>query len=119
ILKHLKVLCRQLTLILKFIKYLFLCLSVTSVVNANPVTLTCDIQGGENIQWIYSLFKDGDPHDTYRTTEAEFSFTANVSDSGVYSCRGERSDISDAVTLTVSGYRACPACSATAPLIVA
>ncbi|KTF90705.1 hypothetical protein cypCar_00047771, partial [Cyprinus carpio] len=73
---------------------------VTSVVNANPVTLTCDIQGGENIQWTYRSFKD--PHDTYRTTEAEFSFTANVSDSGVYSCRGERSDTSAAVTLTVS-----------------
>uniref|UniRef100_A0A9J7XSZ0 Ig-like domain-containing protein n=1 Tax=Cyprinus carpio carpio TaxID=630221 RepID=A0A9J7XSZ0_CYPCA len=75
---------------------------VTSVVNANPVTLRCDIQGGENIQLIYSLFKDGDPHDIHRTTEAEFSFTADVSDSGVYSCRGERSDTSAAVTLTVS-----------------
>ncbi len=44
----------------------------------------------------------------YRTTTAEFSFTASVSDGGEYSCRGERSDsqrsdISAAVTLTVSG----------------
>ncbi|XDV19115.1 hypothetical protein PO909_024675, partial [Leuciscus waleckii] len=69
------------------------------------VTLTCVIQGGGDIQWRYSWFKDRDyPH---TTPTAEFSFTADVYRSGEYSCRGERSDshtvFSDAVTLTVSG----------------
>uniref|UniRef100_A0A673HYR4 Ig-like domain-containing protein n=1 Tax=Sinocyclocheilus rhinocerous TaxID=307959 RepID=A0A673HYR4_9TELE len=79
------------------------------VFRGETVTLTCDIQRGGNIQWTYSWFKDGDPHDTYRTTAAEFRFRAYyVSYSGKYSCRGERSDsqrsdISAAVTLTVSG----------------
>ncbi len=75
------------------------------------VTLTCDIQRAEHIQWIYSWFiKYGDTQDTFTTTTAtaEFSFTADLYRSGEYSCRGERSDsqrshISAAVTLTVSG----------------
>ncbi len=73
------------------------------------VTLTCDIQRAENIQWTYSWFKNGDTqYPVYRTTTAEYRFTATVSDGGEYSCRGERSDsqrsdISAAVTLTVSG----------------
>ncbi len=77
------------------------------VFRGETVTLTCDIQRAENIQWRYSWFKDGETQDTFTTTAAEFSFTATVSDSGEYSCLGERyshrSDISDAVTLTVSG----------------
>ncbi|XP_073693712.1 uncharacterized protein [Garra rufa] len=79
------------------------------VFRGETVTLTCDIQGGGNIQWTYSWFKDGKPHNLITTTAAaEFSFRADyVSDSGQYSCRGERSDsqrsdISAAVTLTVS-----------------
>ncbi|XP_051754747.1 titin-like isoform X2 [Ctenopharyngodon idella] len=71
------------------------------VFRGERVTLTCDLQGGGNIQW----FKYGNPFYPYTTT-AEFSFTAEVSHSGEYSCRGERShsqtDISAAVTLTVS-----------------
>ncbi|XP_073764042.1 Fc receptor-like protein 5 isoform X6 [Danio rerio] len=89
------------------------------VVNVRPdqpvfigetVTLTCHIQPGEDIKWIkYSWIKDGDTYNPHRTTSAaELSFRADsVSVSGQYSCRGERSDsqtsdISDAVTLTVS-----------------
>ncbi|XP_050959056.1 basement membrane-specific heparan sulfate proteoglycan core protein isoform X8 [Labeo rohita] len=79
------------------------------VFRGETVTLTCDIQGGGNIQWTHSWFKDGYTHNPYiTTTTAEFSFRADsVSDSGEYSCRGERSDsqrsdISAAVTLTVS-----------------
>uniref|UniRef100_A0A671NKJ7 Ig-like domain-containing protein n=1 Tax=Sinocyclocheilus anshuiensis TaxID=1608454 RepID=A0A671NKJ7_9TELE len=81
------------------------------VFRGETVTLTCDIQRG-NIQWTYSWFKDGNTFYPYRTTTrtAEFSFRADyVSDnSGEYRCRGERSasqrsDISAAVTLTVSG----------------
>ncbi|XP_058617736.1 Fc receptor-like protein 5 isoform X1 [Onychostoma macrolepis] len=80
-----------------------------AVFREEKVTLTCDIQGARSIQWTYSWFKDGNTHNPYRTTAAaELSFKAdNVSYSGKYSCRGERSDsqksdISDEVTLTVS-----------------
>ncbi|XP_073764050.1 Fc receptor-like protein 5 isoform X3 [Danio rerio] len=80
------------------------------VFTGETVTLTCDIQTGGNIQWIkYSWIKDGDTHNQHRTTSAaELSFRADsVYYSGRYSCRGERSDsqrsdISAAVTLTVS-----------------
>uniref|UniRef100_A0A673GL61 Ig-like domain-containing protein n=1 Tax=Sinocyclocheilus rhinocerous TaxID=307959 RepID=A0A673GL61_9TELE len=66
---------------------------VTSL--GETVTLTCDIQRAGNIQWTYSWFKDGNTLYPYRTTTtAEYSFSAYyVSDSGDYSCRGQRSDI--------------------------
>ncbi len=80
------------------------------VFRGETVTLTCDIQRAEDIQWRYIWFKDGDTqHPAHRATTAEFSFTADLYRSGKYSCRGERSDsqrssdISAAVTLTVSG----------------
>ncbi len=79
------------------------------VFRGETVTLTCDIQRAEHIQWRYSWFKDGyTQHPIYTTTTAEYSFTADMYHSGDYSCRGERSDsqrsdISAAVTLTVSG----------------
>ncbi|KAL1272164.1 hypothetical protein QQF64_031180 [Cirrhinus molitorella] len=74
------------------------------VFRGETVTLTCDIQGGGNIQWTYSWFKDGSV--IRDITERVYTITS-VSDSGEYSCRGERldsqrSDISAAVTLTVS-----------------
>ncbi len=74
------------------------------VFRGETVTLTCDIQRAENIQWRYSWFKDGSV--IRDVTERVYSITS-VSD-GEYSCRGERSDsqrshISAAVTLTVSG----------------
>ncbi|XP_026104579.1 sialoadhesin-like isoform X1 [Carassius auratus] len=75
------------------------------VFRGERVTLTCDIQGAGDIQWRYSWFRNGKP---LNRTTAEISFTADVSDSAEYSCRGERSDsqrssnISSAVTLTVS-----------------
>ncbi|KAF4111616.1 hypothetical protein G5714_008647 [Onychostoma macrolepis] len=74
------------------------------VFRGETVTLTCDIQRAGDNQWRYSWFKDGNTFYPYTTTtRAEFSFTADyVSYSGEYSCRGERSDISAAVTLTVS-----------------
>ncbi|XP_073764067.1 Fc receptor-like protein 5 isoform X2 [Danio rerio] len=85
------------------------------VFTGETVTLTCDIQTGGNIQWIkYSWIKDGNPYyqyypyNLYTPSAAELSFRADsVSVNGQYSCRGERSDsqrsdISAAVTLTVS-----------------
>ncbi|KAK2913295.1 hypothetical protein Q8A67_001694 [Cirrhinus molitorella] len=70
----------------------------------SSITLTCDIQRGENIQWTYSWFKDDLV--IRDITERDYTITS-VSDSGEYSCRGQRSDsqrsdISAAVTLTVS-----------------
>ncbi|KAL1271989.1 hypothetical protein QQF64_031005 [Cirrhinus molitorella] len=74
------------------------------VFRGETVTLTCDIQGGGNIQWTYSWFKDGS---VIRDITGRVYTITSVSDSGEYSCRGEksdsqRSDISAAVTLTVS-----------------
>ncbi|XP_067295323.1 Fc receptor-like protein 5 [Pseudorasbora parva] len=81
------------------------------VFRGETVTLTCVIPGGGDTQWTYSWFKDGQPYDTSPT--AEISFTADVYYSVKYSCRGERSDsqrsnISDALTLTVSDIKLKP-----------
>ncbi len=79
------------------------------VFRGETVTLTCDIQKtADNIQWRYIWFKDGDTQYPVYTTTAEYSFTADMHLSGEYSCRGvrsysQRSHISAAVTLTVSG----------------
>ncbi|KAG1937949.1 Fc receptor-like protein [Pimephales promelas] len=74
------------------------------VFRGETVTLTCVIQGGEDIQR-YSWIKDGNTVYPYTTT-TDYGFTADASRSGEYSCRGERShsytEISDGVTLTVS-----------------
>uniref|UniRef100_A0A8C1P048 Ig-like domain-containing protein n=1 Tax=Cyprinus carpio TaxID=7962 RepID=A0A8C1P048_CYPCA len=77
------------------------------VFSGETVTLTCDIQGAGNLQWTYNWFKDGNTFYP-TTTTAEISFRADyVYYSGQYSCRGDicysqSSDISTAVTLTVS-----------------
>ncbi|XP_016319412.1 B-cell receptor CD22-like, partial [Sinocyclocheilus anshuiensis] len=75
------------------------------VFRGETVTLTCDIQRAGNIQWTYSWFKDASV--IRDVTERVYSITSDESYSGGYSCRGERSDsqrsdISAAVTLTVS-----------------
>jgi len=69
------------------------------VFRGERVTLTCDIHGGEDIQWTYRWIRDGSviPH-----TERDYNITS-VSDGGQYSCEATRSDFSDGVTLTVSG----------------
>ncbi len=80
-----------------------MCLSVKPIVTATPVTLTCDIQGRENIQdWKYSWFKDKDTRNP-TTTTAELRFSADETDRGEYTCEAKRSDTSTAVSLTVSG----------------
>ncbi|XP_059396156.1 Fc receptor-like protein 5 [Carassius carassius] len=81
------------------------------VFRGETVTLTCDIQGAGDTQWIYSWFKNGSV--IRDVTERLYSITS-VSDSAEYSCRGERSDsqrssdISAAVTLTVSDLKPKP-----------
>ncbi|XP_026118756.1 carcinoembryonic antigen-related cell adhesion molecule 5-like [Carassius auratus] len=81
------------------------------VFRGETVTLTCDIQGAGDNQWRYSWFRDGSV--MRDVTERLYSITS-VSDSAEYSCRGERSDsqissdISAAVTLTVSDLKPKP-----------
>ncbi|KAL0151973.1 hypothetical protein M9458_052691, partial [Cirrhinus mrigala] len=74
------------------------------VFRGETVTLTCDIQGEGNKQWTYSWFKDGNTDEPFtKTAEAEFRPSpADMSNSGKYRCEAKRSDISAAVTLTVS-----------------
>ncbi|XP_053360064.1 leukocyte immunoglobulin-like receptor subfamily B member 2 isoform X2 [Clarias gariepinus] len=85
----------------------------THVFKGERAFLRCDIQGGGNTEWIYSWYKNNSPRDTqgghggYSTrTMQEFTVWSKYSDSGDYTCRGESnsqsSEISDAVTLTVS-----------------
>ncbi|KAK3567283.1 hypothetical protein QTP86_016142 [Hemibagrus guttatus] len=88
----------------------------THVFIGETVTLRCDIQGGGDTQWTYSWKQNNNELYTYGwgrvytdSTRQEFSiWTVEDSDSGTYTCRGHKSDsqsseISDAVTLTVSG----------------
>ncbi len=93
-----------------FNQYFLLCISVKPVVKVTPdqrvfrgetVTLTCDIQRAEHIQWTYSWFKDGSV--IRDVTERVYSITSDESDSGEYSCEAQRSDPTAAVSLTVSG----------------
>ncbi|XP_053537803.1 carcinoembryonic antigen-related cell adhesion molecule 5 [Ictalurus punctatus] len=79
------------------------------VFSGETVTLRCEIQGGGDTEWTYSWYKKDNTFYPYRTTQ-EFSFSSvRNDDSGEYTCRGRRSsdsqssEISDAVTLTVSG----------------
>ncbi|KAK3566661.1 hypothetical protein QTP86_002337 [Hemibagrus guttatus] len=86
----------------------------TRVFIGESVTLRCDIQGGGDTQWTYSwkINNNGLTESrgrVYRdSTRQEFRIrSVNDSDSGTYTCRGHKSDsqsseISDAVTLTVS-----------------
>uniref|UniRef100_A0A671MVR5 Ig-like domain-containing protein n=1 Tax=Sinocyclocheilus anshuiensis TaxID=1608454 RepID=A0A671MVR5_9TELE len=72
------------------------------------VTLRCDIDGEGVTSWQYSWYKDGSVSFFSELQEHTFRFVTE-SDAGKYSCYGaERggsrtSNISDAVTLTVSG----------------
>ncbi|XP_053486113.1 Fc receptor-like protein 5 [Ictalurus furcatus] len=78
------------------------------VFRGETVTLRCEIQGGGDTEWKYSWDKKYNMPYPSPTTQ-EFSFSSVINDnSGKYTCRGKRSDsqrseISDAVTLTVSG----------------
>ncbi|KAI4894088.1 hypothetical protein NFI96_032960, partial [Prochilodus magdalenae] len=77
------------------------------VFKGEPVTLRCDIQAGGDTEWTYSWYKDDGLYPNRRTQEFPIS-SVTESNTGKYTCRGERtndlqkSEISDAVTLTVS-----------------
>uniref|UniRef100_A0AAY5ET69 Ig-like domain-containing protein n=1 Tax=Electrophorus electricus TaxID=8005 RepID=A0AAY5ET69_ELEEL len=79
------------------------------VFRGETVTLRCDIQGEGDTGWTYSWYKDGNTIYPYITSNTyTFNFVVQY-DSGTYTCRGYRgrdsqsSEISNAVTLTVSG----------------
>ncbi|KAL6456584.1 hypothetical protein MHYP_G00351280 [Metynnis hypsauchen] len=77
------------------------------VFKGEAVTLRCDIQAGGDTEWTYSWYKDDRLSSDRRTQEFTIS-SVTESNGGKYTCRGERkhdfqsSEISDAVTLTVS-----------------
>ncbi|KAL6456590.1 hypothetical protein MHYP_G00351340 [Metynnis hypsauchen] len=77
------------------------------VFKGESVTLRCDIQAGGETEWTYSWYKDDRLSSNRRTQEFTIS-SVTESNGGKYTCRGERkhdfqsSEISDAVTLTVS-----------------
>ncbi|KAL7875672.1 hypothetical protein AOLI_G00106350 [Acnodon oligacanthus] len=70
------------------------------------VTLRCDIQGHTDTEWIYSFYRNN--YQPFYLEVQEYSFSVREYDSGTYACSGERrsdsqrSEISEAVTLTVS-----------------
>ncbi|XP_036435613.1 Fc receptor-like protein 3, partial [Colossoma macropomum] len=77
------------------------------VFKGEAVTLRCDVQAGGDTEWTYSWYKDDRLSSNRRTQEFTIS-SVTESNGGKYTCRGERkhdsqsSEISDAVTLTVS-----------------
>ncbi|XP_053537671.1 Fc receptor-like protein 5 isoform X2 [Ictalurus punctatus] len=88
----------------------------THVYSGETVTFRCDVQGGGDTEWTYSWYWNNDTLDLDRihmldtdSTMQEISIRfVRDSDSGDYTCRGQSNDsqsseISDAVTLTVSG----------------
>ncbi|KAK3568181.1 hypothetical protein QTP86_034774 [Hemibagrus guttatus] len=86
----------------------------THVFIGETVTLRCDIQGGGDTQWTYSwkinnneLTESRGRVYTDRTRQVFSIWSVKDTDSGTYTCRGhgrdsQSSEISDAVTLTVS-----------------
>ncbi|XP_037390909.1 Fc receptor-like protein 5 isoform X3 [Pygocentrus nattereri] len=78
------------------------------VFRGETVTLRCDMQGGGDTEWRYSWNKDDYSHNSFSTRKENTISPVRESDSGKYTCRGQRrsdsqtSEISDAVTLTVS-----------------
>ncbi|XP_036453429.1 leukocyte immunoglobulin-like receptor subfamily B member 3A [Colossoma macropomum] len=79
------------------------------VFKGETVILRCDIQAGGDTEWKYSWFKNDQRFSTNRTTQEYIISSVTEYYSDKYTCRGERksdsqnSEISDAVTLTVSG----------------
>ncbi|XP_047665672.1 low affinity immunoglobulin gamma Fc region receptor III-A-like, partial [Tachysurus fulvidraco] len=79
----------------------------THVFGGETVTLRCEIQGGGDTEWTYSWYKDDQIYQDHKTQEFSLSSVRNEH-SGKYTCSGrirsdyQSSEISDAVTLTVS-----------------
>ncbi|XP_076829292.1 cell adhesion molecule CEACAM5-like isoform X2 [Brachyhypopomus gauderio] len=80
------------------------------------VTLTCVIQGDMGSEWRYMWSKEGYSENPFHSSgeKTEYSLHVVESDSGVYTCKGQRkqdsqsSKTSDAVKLTVSAVKPKP-----------
>ncbi|XP_060771416.1 sialoadhesin-like [Neoarius graeffei] len=75
----------------------------THVFIREDVTLRCDTQGGGDTQRPYSWYKNNNRLYTAGGTKEFNIWSVGDSVGGSYTCRGQDSEISDAVTLTVSG----------------
>ncbi|XP_072544722.1 basement membrane-specific heparan sulfate proteoglycan core protein-like [Salminus brasiliensis] len=79
------------------------------VFRGETVTLRCDIQAGGDTEWKYNWIKSDPVFHSHSTTQEYTISPVTESNSGKYTCRGERrsdsqlSEISEAVTLTVFG----------------
>ncbi|XP_066500482.1 leukocyte immunoglobulin-like receptor subfamily A member 3 [Hoplias malabaricus] len=79
------------------------------VFKGENVTLRCDIETGGDTEWNYIWFKDNNELKQFSRSQEITVRSVTESNSGKYTCRGERksdsqkSEMSDAVTLTVSG----------------
>ncbi|KAF4088760.1 hypothetical protein AMELA_G00058350, partial [Ameiurus melas] len=79
----------------------------THLYRGERVTFRCDIQRGGDTEWTYSWYRNNTPY-TDSTMQEISNWYVRDSDTGNYTCRGQsrdsqRSEISDDVTLTVSG----------------
>ncbi|KAI5086322.1 hypothetical protein C0J45_23389, partial [Silurus meridionalis] len=78
------------------------------VFSGENVTFKCELQGGDT-EWTYSWYKTDNRNPPFSTTQEFSRDSVTDSDSGEYTCSGRRhsdsqsSEISDPVTLTVSG----------------
>ncbi|XP_053350936.1 Fc receptor-like protein 5 [Clarias gariepinus] len=78
------------------------------VFRGESVTLRCEIQGGGDTEWTYSWYKNNNTVSPEHTTEDYNLSSVRNDNGGKYTCRGRRSsdsqssEISDALTLTVS-----------------
>ncbi|XP_066500472.1 leukocyte immunoglobulin-like receptor subfamily B member 3 [Hoplias malabaricus] len=79
------------------------------VFKGENITLRCDTEAGGDTEWNYIWFKDNNELKQFSRSQEITVRSVTESNSGKYTCRGERksdsqkSEISDAVTLTVSG----------------
>ncbi|XP_066500491.1 carcinoembryonic antigen-related cell adhesion molecule 5-like [Hoplias malabaricus] len=79
------------------------------VFKGENITLRCDIEAGGDTEWNYIWFKDNNELKQFSRSQEITVRSVTESNSGKYTCRGERksdsqkSEISAAVTLTVSG----------------
>uniref|UniRef100_A0A3B3DFC2 Ig-like domain-containing protein n=1 Tax=Oryzias melastigma TaxID=30732 RepID=A0A3B3DFC2_ORYME len=80
--------------------------SWSQMFRGETITLTCEVQGGEGVQWEYEWRTP--QSQTFRTNRKDWTFTASIS--GDYSCKSRPTDDSysatkwsEAVRLSVSG----------------
>ncbi|RVE55498.1 hypothetical protein OJAV_G00235710 [Oryzias javanicus] len=82
--------------------------SWSEMFRGETITLTCEVQGGEGVQWEYEWRTS--QSQTFRTNRKDWTFTASIS--GDYSCKSRSTDDSysatewsEALTLSVSDLK--------------